>query len=227
MKLLKSKALRLKVILSITISFIIIQLFAQSDQVQNLPQFLFPDFSKSLVKIKAGKDFYLMLNYNIVTEKMVFLQKDQVYDMLNQENVDTIIMNSRKFVPVEKAFFEVLMEGSAKLYIQHRGNVQSPGTPAGYGGTSQLSSTSYFTSVELAGQRYNMRLPAEIVVKPETVFWININNNKYKFVNQRQFLKIFPGKEDEIKKYIKLNHLKFENQENLIKLVQHCTELMK
>lgn len=230
MKLLTSDNIRLKVILSITLISIVLQLRAQSEQLANLPQFLLPEFSKSIVKMDAGKDLTLLMNYNVVTEKMVFLQKNQVFDLLNQQNVDTIIMNSMKFVPVGNAFHEVILKGPVNLYIQHKGKVQDPGKPAAYGGTSQVSSSTYMERLDFGNSGnsiYNKKLPEELTVKTETVYWISFNDKKSSFSNERQFLKIFPGKEGEIKQYIKENHSKFENSEDVIKLVKYSYGLIK
>jgi len=225
-----SNLINIKAILSITLLSVVLQLKAQDEQVKNLAQFLFPEFAKSVVKMKAGKDIILMLNYNIVTEKMVFLQKGQVYDMLNQQNVDTIIMNSCRFIPAEKFFYEVLLEGPVNLYVQHKGKLEEPGKPVGYGGTSQVASSTYLTRIALDGNAnniFNMKLPDEFNVKAEDIFWISFNNNKNSFINERQFLKIFPGKESDIRKYIKQNHLKFENQEDVVKITRFSYSLGK
>jgi hypothetical protein len=45
------------------------------------------------------------------------------------------------------------------------------------------------------------------------------------FENEKQFLKLFPEKSDQLKSYIKENRLKFEKQEHLIKLVKYCSSL--
>ena len=231
MKQIKSDNIRIKVILSITLMSIALQLMAQSEQLDNLPQFLLPAFSKSIVKMDAGKDLTLMMNYNVITEKMVFLQKNQVYDLLNQQNVDTIIMNSMKFVPVGNAFHEVILRGPVNLYIQHKGKIQDPGKPAAYGGTSQVSSSTYLERVDFGNSGnsiYNKKLPEELIVEPSTIYWISFNNNKFSFTNERQFLKVFPGKEGEIKKFIKGHpRFKFENSEDVIKLVKFSYDLIK
>jgi hypothetical protein len=229
MKHYKSVPICRKVITGIALLSIVLNLNAQSEQVQNLPQFLLPDFSKSILKMKAGKDLTLMLNYNIVTEKMVFLQRGQVFDLIDQGSVDTIIMNSRIFVPVEKIFHEILIEKPVPLFIQHKGKVEEPGRPAAYGGTSQVSSSTYLSRVEVGGGGavFNMKLPGDIIIKPEPVYWISMNGSKFSFGNERQFLKIFRGKEKEIKAYIKQNRLKFDNSVDIINLVQYSSGLVK
>jgi hypothetical protein len=206
---------------------IFFDLHAQSEQFQNLPQYLFPDFSTSTVKMKVGKTLTLFLNYNIVTEKMVFFQKDQVFDMVNPETVDTAIIDNRKFIPVGKAFYEVIMERPLSLFIEHKGDIVDQGKPTGYGGTSEVSSSTYYSKMDYGASAFNVKLTGDLIIKPYKVFWISINGDKYSFVNERQFDKIFPGKEKEIRLYIKENHLKFANPQDVKELVQFCISSTK
>ncbi len=59
--------------------------------------------------MKGGKTNTATMNYNTVTEKMVFISNDKYYDLTNPETVDTVILNGCKFVPVGKSFYEVLV----------------------------------------------------------------------------------------------------------------------
>jgi hypothetical protein len=204
---------QLPLILGIILLFLPISLLGQVEEIQNLEQFLFPEFTKSVLKMKAGKDITLM----------VFLQKDQVFDMLNQQNVDTVLMNSKIFIPSGKIFLELLLSEPVSLYIQNKGSIQDPGKPAAYGGTSQASSSTYISRLDMGSDRYNMKLPEDLIIRAESVYWITINDTRSSFVNERQFLKIFPGKEGEIKKYIKQNRMKFENPNDIIGLVRYAT----
>jgi hypothetical protein len=229
MKPVNSMDLMRKCIMTIALSFLILQINAQTDKYENLPQFLFPQFAKSVLKMKAGKDISLMLNYNIVTEKMIFLQKDQVFELLNPESVDTALTHSKRFIPVGKVFYEVLIDTPVALFVQHKGKIVDPGKPSAYGGTSQVSSSTYITKLVMNNGSgvFNMALPDDLEISAEQVFWIRLENEKYGFENERQYLKIFQGKESEIKKFIKTNDIKFANPADVIKLVNYCSGLIK
>jgi hypothetical protein len=212
------------------ISFFLIQTGIAVSQVQEfngLPQFLFPEFSASRIKMKAGKDLNLILNYNLITEKMVFFQKEQVYDMLNQINVDTIFISGNRFIPYESIFYEVYPGVPYSFFIQHRGRILSPPKPAAYGGTSELSSSTYMSRIELGSQVYNAKLEGDLRVKYDPVYWARINNQMISFTSEKQYLKLFPGKEEVLKQFIKKNRLKFEKQDNLLKLWNYTNQVSK
>jgi hypothetical protein len=216
--------------LQLVIAFLLIQCIPANSQIekyQNLPQYLNPDFAVSRVKMKAGKDMNILLNYNIVTERMVFFQKEQAYDLLNQGTVDTIYMNECRFIPYEKAFLEVIPGSKLTFFIQHRGRVLPAAKPAAYGGTSEVSSSTYLTRIDLNSGIYNMKLNDELRIKFDPLYWVKLNDNMQSFANEKMLLKLFPGKEEIIKQYIRKNKLKFDKRDDLLKIWRFCDESMK
>jgi len=177
--------------------------------------------------MKNGSRSGALLNYNTVTEKFVFSKNGELYDMTNTELIDTVLIDNRKFVPVGKIFHEVLVEAPISLFIQHRSSLMSPGAPAGYGGTSQVSNTKSYSSIEMETGRYNLNLPSDFTVRPDPVYWIRQQGTYDSFVNEKQFLKIFPGREEELKKYIKQNKIKFDRISAVVTLMEHCNEAIK
>jgi len=214
-----------KVLLISVFSAVPLMLVCQTTSDGSMPQYYFKDFTQGKVKMKNGQVQTPMLNYNTVTEKMVFTRDEKYYDISNPEMIDTVIIKDMKFVPVGKIFYEVLLTGPVALFIQHKGELMSAGKQVGYGGTSQLSASVYVTSVELSGGRYNLPLPAEYIVKITPVYWIRRNNEMFSFLNEKQLMNLYPEKAKEIKAFIKGNRIKIENREHLIKLVDYCSSL--
>lgn len=179
------------------------------------------------VRMKNGQLQNSILNYNIVTEKMVYQNGKDLYDITNTELIDTVYIQKSKFVPSGKVFFEVLLEAPVALFVQQTGSVVPPGAPAGYGGTSQVSSTKQLSGVELSTGYYNLKLPKDFKVQINPVYWIRAGKEYSSFINERQFLKIFQEKEDELKKFIKDNRIKFSRQSDIVKLTWHYNEIVK
>jgi len=186
-----------------------------------MPQYLFPEFSKCEVRMKNGEIQSTVMNYNTVTERMVFSRDNRYYDLTNLELVDTVYLNDSKFVPAGKIFYEVLLSGPIDLFIQNKGDLMPAGKPVGYGGTSQLANSKYLSTIKLSSGEFNLELPADYTVKPASVCWIRKGNEMLSFTNEKQYLKLFPDKAEGIKEYIKKNRLKFDNYEDLIQVVRY------
>lgn len=215
------------IILIVALCSIAIQLTAQTSSDGNLPQYLFPGFTRGLVRMKTGENYNAVLNYNTVTENMVWEQDGKLLDLTNMKAVDTIFLQNRKFVPVNEVFYEVLVNAPISLFIQHKSDLVPAGSPSGYGGTSQTASIKNLSSVSLKSGTYNLEIPSDYNINPSSVYWIRKSNTMFSFLNKRQFLKIFSEKNDEIEKFIKQNRLKTENRDDLIKLVNYCNEAIR
>jgi hypothetical protein len=200
-------------------------LSGQSNKDGSMPQYLYGEFSKSDILMKSGQVHNQEIDYNTLTQKMVFTRDSKYYDITNPEMVDTVYLNESKFIPVGKAFYEVLLAAPVKLFVQYKGSLMSAGKPVGYGGTSQVSSSTSLSSIDLNSRVWNLSIPSDYIVRMSKAFWILRGNEMVSFENEKQLLKLFPEKADQLKSYIKENRLKFEKQDNLIKLMKYLGSL--
>lgn len=226
----KNFNIRLKVTIVITVIIGVIQTLpvkAQTRPDGSAPQFLYPEFTKSKVRMKNGQIQNIMLNYNTVSEKMVFQKDEKLYDMANPEMIDTVFLQDSRFVPAGKVFYKVVLIAPVAFYAQYKGELQPPGTPAGYGGTSQVSNTKNMSSVQLSTGYYNLDLPADYAVKTNIIYWYSKNGKMLSFVNERQFLKLNPDKEKELKQFIKQNKIKFDKLPDIVKLAEYYNQLIQ
>ncbi|MFO7620397.1 MAG: hypothetical protein R6W81_03915 [Bacteroidales bacterium] len=197
---------------------------AQTGQEDASPQFLYPDYSESVVRLKNGQERTLSLNYNMVTENMVYEQDGKLYDLIGLETIDTIFIRGYSFVPFGKVFHEVVLTGPVTLFIQHQGALIPPGKPAGYGGTSQTSSITSYSGINTAGGFYNLKLPSDYKVNVNPTYWVRMDYQMHSFINKRQFLKIFPEHSGELKQFIKKNRIRFDNREHIVRIINYCNE---
>jgi hypothetical protein len=189
-------------------------------------QYLFPDFTEGVIKFKTGQSQTQKINYNTISEKMVFQKDDKNLDITNIESIDTIILQERVFVHINNAFYEVLVNAPVSLFIQHKSDLIEQGTPSGYGGVSQTSATNVYSSVSLAGRTFNMEVPYDYTINPSSVYWIREGDKFSSFLTIRQLQKILSKENSEVKKFIDQNHIKIENKDGLVKLVNFYNEII-
>ena len=77
---------------------------AQDNTDRPLTKFLFPSFTEGYVVMKEGKKFSALLNYNMVDQIMVTELNGTYRYATRMEEIDTIYLEYRKFVPVDKVF---------------------------------------------------------------------------------------------------------------------------
>jgi hypothetical protein len=190
----------------------------QSDTSQPLPQFLFSSFEKGLIHMKDGRALTAILNYNMVEEEMVFQQGKNYMVLDKPEEIDTVYLQNRRFVFTDKVFYEVINSGKVTLFIQHKSRYTEKGTATAYGMTTKTAATINVTSIQGGNQVRHLELPDNVVVTPANVFWAKINGEMKKFTNQNQLIKLFPGSEEKIKEFIKVNNIDLKSREGLMNL---------
>jgi hypothetical protein len=216
-----------RAVLVLMLLIIALNLQAQLDTVSNPAQFVFPEFSVGVVKMKTGEKVILNLNYNILTEKMVFKQKNKIYDIVNFNAIDTVYIHEVKFVPMGKVFYEVLVSGPSSLFYQHAGNLKKPSRPAAYGGTSEVSSSTYINNLPLGNDVYRLEKNKEVVVEDKSVIWIRKNNLMYAVTDKKHLFAALTDKKEELKQYIRKNEVKIDNPYQMTDLIKYYNGLLQ
>ena len=194
---------------------------SQEDLKFNSELFVFPDFSIGVVRMKNNEKINLALNYNIVTGKMVFKQKNQIFDMVNYDKVDTVYIQQRKFVPFENVFYEVLDKGPVVLFIQHRGRIKQPPKPAAYGGTSEVSSSKYINNLQMGAEVYRRSSEAPLIVESDPEFWIRKDEKMYLVTNRNGLLKIFSDRKTELREFLTRRKIDTRNPVHLKSVIEY------
>jgi hypothetical protein len=205
-------------------------IYGQDETKRDMSQFLFPGFSNSILRMKTGELLGMTLNYNTVSQKMIFEQKGEAYELIvvptadPLHKIDTIIIKGRKFVPYDSIYLEVLYNGVIPLFMQNKTNLQPPIREINYTGKSNVFSSDYLAGAEVSKEYTNFKIPSGYTLKSANMYRIMLSGQMVAFKSEKQFLSIFPGKEPEIKKFIKEKRIRFERAGDIIKLLQFCEE---
>lgn len=214
------KYLLINILATLVMGITWLNLSAQTKPDGTAPQFLFPEFIKGEIRLKNGKSQFAQLNYNTISERIVFKQDEKIFDLINVENIDTVYILKSKFIPSgSKFYYELLLNSKVPLFVEHKGKLLPPGKPGAYGTTSQVSSSTYLSSTQLQSGYYNLKLPEDYDVKVDPVFWIKKDSSMVSFISEKQFLKIFPESEAELKRFIRQDRIKFDRIHDVIRLL--------
>jgi hypothetical protein len=176
--------------------------------------------------MKSGISNPAILNYNTVDEEMLFEQNTSYFVINRIEDVDTIFLQNRVFVPMEQALYEVVASGKLSLFIQHKNRLTPMPSKSAYGLTSQVNGPTSVRVVRGGGQIRNLELPPNMELSASTQYWARYDNTMFKFTNEKQFLKIFPENADQIKAFIKKSDLDIKSPSGLRLLGKFCNDLI-
>ena len=182
--------------------------------------YVFDSFQPGKVKMKTGEWFDQKLNYNTVTGEMIFEEKGKYLAIKAPSQVDTVFIAGRKFIPVDKAFYELILKGKYPLFQEFTAKLNEPGASIGYGNASATTNAVSINLLRRNGQAYEMKLPDEYLVVPSFTFWILKDGKYQKAGNAKQLIAVFPAKKQWINDFIKTNNTDFLNRNDVLLLVQ-------
>ena len=174
-------------------SLLFISSYGQSNYIE-ASHYLFPEFTQGEILMKTGKRNIAMLNYNSLTEEMIFENNGQKRAVGINEIllVDTVYIKDRKFVALNEKFVELVHHSKWDLYVEHTCNVEEQGKPAGYGGETQTGAATSVSSLYTQGRVvYDLKLPDAYKTKPYSIYWLKKNGELYKFMNMRELKKTY------------------------------------
>ncbi len=185
-----------------------------------LSHYVFNEFTPGTVKMRTGETSSQLLNYNILTNEVIFNNNGKYLAIANPGNVDTVFIGNRKFVYLNNRFYELLVNAKMPLLLEFTASIAEPGAAAGFGGTTTTAAATTYKSLVNTGGAYELKLPDGFKVKPGYSYWIMKDGELEKVANAKQLIKIFPDKKDMINDAVKKNGLKLSKREDIIMLVK-------
>ncbi|MCU7552825.1 hypothetical protein OCK74_27145 [Chitinophagaceae bacterium LB-8] len=188
----------------------------------SLSPYLFPEFKKGKVKMKNGSEANTLLNYYTITQEIIFEQQGNRLALAELPTIDTVIIEGRKFIPVDNKFYEVLTNTIIPLLARHSASLINAGIPTAYGGNSSFATS--LSDISSAGRVYGLRLPDNYTTLPHTDYWLKKKFNYYEANNLKQIQRVFPSRADAIQDFIKVNNIDLKKQDDLVKLILFCQQ---
>ena len=172
--------------------------------------------------MKKGQENKALLNYNLLTEEMIFKDKDKLLALgpTDIQQIDTIFIEDRRFCTLNNAIVELIVKATYDLFAENKCKALNQGTETAYGGTSQTGATTSYGSVN-SGGTVNLDISEDYKFKPYTHYWLRKDGKLKKFTSIRQLTKLYNDKKDLCKSYVKDNDVTIENQESIILLIEY------
>ena len=189
---------------------------AQDGQISH---YVFPDFVNGTIKFKDGTTIAALLNYNTLSEEMIFKQSGGFLAVSETAKIDTVTIDDRYFIPETDFFYEVVNVKNKVLYVKHKASIILPAANAGIGGTSQTAGQTSTVSIRTMNGIYNLKMPDSYRVIPGTSFFMRTAKGYQRINSANSLATVYPGKLEIIKASIKANKLNLAKLPDLVTLL--------
>jgi hypothetical protein len=183
---------------------------------------LFPEYTEGTILMKNRAIIRSMVNYDTTHDKLLYKDGNNIMELTNLADIDTIYVKKNKFVVIGQGFYDVrpLLQGN--LFIKWHLREINIGQKGAYGQTTQnyvqtLNTSTYnnkgivsYESADVnATNNYNQ-------------YSISVNGKLKRFSNKKGLLKIFSKQSTDIEKFMSDNRIDFQNVDDIVKLCNYC-----
>lgn len=207
--------------------------------------FFFADFQKTTILYKNGAKNVTNANYDVANRKVMFMQGEQLMELLAPETIDTLYMGGSRWVYKNKQFCEVIdrEDGNRLLVGWHITKVHE-GYEGALGSISQAPSRKVQLSDQfgmgtiagISGGMYNGSFGVNQNdgngrnfdvwrTKNQSTYYFSKNGREFCVKGMKSVLKAFPTKKNEIKQYVHDNDINTLTAEGMLQVIDYLISL--
>jgi hypothetical protein len=158
-------------------------------------------------------------NYNILSGAMEFIQKRDTLTIVNAERIKIVVLGADTFY-FNRGYLEVLFsEKSNKLAVKQFVKFVDVKKMGAYGMTSSTSAISSYSSISSDGGYHKLTVSEDVVVRKEKEYYLFTPEKGFVLFRKNNLLQSFPGKENEIKQYLKKHKVDYSNGSDLLEVM--------
>lgn len=218
--------------------FIVVFLFCWSACGYSLAQqfkriFLFDDFVEAKIQFKNRGVSTSQLNYDASNKTMLFYHGEEMMELTNPLQIDTISFGERKFVPSTKGFHEVVQLKNGTAYIDWLLKEVNIGSKGALGAVTQ-SSVHSLQMTDLGLNAASMYTPykwqergsQEVYRrKSDNTYYFQMNGKMNKVKSVKHLQKLFPLHKGSIKRFVEEYGIDMKIPAEALYLIDYCMGL--
>ena len=192
------------------------------DVLKSTDIFLFPEFTNSMVYFRDGAKARALINYNYLTDQMLFIDaKGDTLALQNEQTIKFIALGTDTFL-YNEGYIRVIESNNvvklAERQVWELADIRKIGShnrPA-----TTFAITSYNTVTDRFGKTHDLVLNEDVVIRKKATYYFGDKYNNFSPALKKNLLMLFPKEEDRLSKYLKANNVKFDKKDDLVKVTQ-------
>jgi hypothetical protein len=196
------------------------------DSISHHYSYLFPSFREAMVKFRDGRSFTYQMNFNTLLCDMQFINtKGDTLTITNGVDVDSILLDSSYFIfDYRKGYFQIVAVSDAARLAIYRRSTFEPVQKGGMGEAKQSGGVEMINSVSGRQGTIPLVLNQDIYVVKKTTYLLIYKSGEMENAGRAAFMKIYDGDKKSFEQYVKANKINFNEQGDLEKLFNFCTQ---
>jgi len=207
--------------------------------------YYYSNFVKTVILYKNGAKNVTNANYDIANRKLMFMQGEQLMELLAPESIDTLYMGGSRWIYKDKQFCEVIdREDGNRIFVGWHTTKVHEGYEGALGSISQTPSRKVQlgdqfgmgTIAGISGGMYNGTFGTNQYdgngrnldvwkIRNQSTYYFTKNGKEYALKGLKSIYKAFPEHKEQIKQFVKTNKLEMTNAENALRIIDYILTL--
>lgn len=187
-------------------------------------RYLFPEFSAGKAVFRNGVFSESRFNFNLLQNEMEFIKNRDTLAIINKKDILYIEIAQRTFY-YDDGFIENILEGPLNVGLKKYYKLAEMNKVDSYGTSSAGAARESYNSFNAGGKFYKLTATVDMTFQLNTEYFLSKKPGEFVSFRKKDVMKLFPGKETEIKNYLKTNNIDFDSQDDLIKFAGYLSSL--
>lgn len=194
------------------------------EYVEPSERYLYPEFKTGKVLFKTNAYMGIKLNYHYLNAEIEFLKTPDTLIIADKRDLMSIIIAEDTFY-YDNGYILLINSGNLKIGLKESIEFKDYIKKDGIGSTSSAGSSTSYSSVSTGSGLHKLTADADLIFRRTKTFYIMTTKGDFDLYNKKNICKMFPKDKDKIKSYLKSNNIKFDSQEDLLKLTDFLETL--
>lgn len=188
-------------------------------------RYTFPTFRPGTAFLRNGSESKMRFNYNILLDEMQFLTNaNDTLTIASPEELKYVSIDSSIYYYDKGYLKQVVKSGDFVLAVRRGLTVLADGKESGYNGYSNTGSITTYNRIVSGNRAYALEVKRDALFSPFVEYYLGDQYNHFERAGRKSFLNAFSDKRKEIQHYFRENNVNFNNEADLIRLMEFCTK---
>ena len=196
--------------------------------IENFPpseRYFYPQFIEGKLVLNNGLSSTGLINYNMLLDDMEVIQDDNdTLTILKKRELQYVIVENDTFIYMQ-GYAKHIYGQKLKIYCKDRIYLKEILKRGAMGAVNRSAAIESFGNFEESGVTYKLVAPEDMVFRREVSYHIVTSKGTIDPFKKKNILKLFSSQKSEIKKYLKVNKVNFEEREDVIKFAEFLSTL--
>ena len=180
-------------------------------------RYRYPSFVPGQIILKNGTAKEMKLNYSILTGEIEFIRSSDTLSIANSRKKEIKYVALPDTFYYDRGFIEIISGGKIMLGLRHYIRFKDILKKGAYGTTSRGVSIDTYSTMASNGISYSLVPNEDLELEDTREYYIYTEDAGFTLFTRKNALHLFPGRENDIKNYIKSEKVNFNSADELIR----------